>query len=215
MAAVTPNEAVIAANVARRRNPILTAAAAKSAKNTKSLTPIWAAPNVPSGWNASVNVSRTPVWCSTMTCVGPAATLSASTTATRMAIPASSSGVRRRTERAKPAHAAATSLATVAGVPGRPAAIMSPARAAAPAAATASAWAGGREWEERRDHEGGKRERDEGEARDLPPRPRLGQVRGQQVDGGEAGDRRRRRRRAPHPLSRRAASGVSPVASTR
>jgi hypothetical protein len=40
MAAVTPNEAVIAANVARRRNPILTAAAAKSAKNTKSLTPI-------------------------------------------------------------------------------------------------------------------------------------------------------------------------------
>ena len=72
MAAVTPNEAVIAAQVAQRRSPMRPAAATNRAKKTKSLTPIWAAPNVPSGWKASVNVSRTSVWCSTMTCVGPA-----------------------------------------------------------------------------------------------------------------------------------------------
>ena len=42
------------------------------------------------------------MWCSTMTCVGPAATLSASTAATRTAIAASSTGVRRRPASAKP-----------------------------------------------------------------------------------------------------------------
>ena len=39
---VTPRDAVIATQVARARSPSRPAAAVKSAKNTKSLAPIWA-----------------------------------------------------------------------------------------------------------------------------------------------------------------------------
>ena len=72
---VAPSEAVVAIHVARTRRPIRTAAAAKRAKNTKSLAPICATASVPGGWNASVNAPSTCWWCRTIAWVGPAATL--------------------------------------------------------------------------------------------------------------------------------------------
>src|SRR4051794_37339804 len=72
---VTPKDAVIAAHVRPGRSANRRAAARNTVKNTKSLAPICATDSVPSGWKASVNAFSTCSWCSTITFVGPAATL--------------------------------------------------------------------------------------------------------------------------------------------
>ena len=72
---VSPKDNVIADQVNAMRRCSRAAAARNSAKNTKSLEPIWATPSEPSGWNASVNAFSTCSCCSTITLVGPAATL--------------------------------------------------------------------------------------------------------------------------------------------
>ena len=153
------------------------------------------------------------MWCSTMTCVGPAATLSASTAATRIAIAASSTGVRRRTASAKPANAAATSLASVAGVPGKPDGDQEPGHGGARGGGDGQRLRCGAEANGRSAATTSAASGNEMRARPtICPHVRgSGRCGASRLAAARQATAARRGRRAPHPPSRRAASGDSPV----